>query len=59
MTKNPANSMNGMMTIGVKLTATYLFETADPMIIPSPPDAAYDEKLMNPGNYILTEYEEH
>lgn len=35
--------MKGVITIGVKDTATYLFDTADPIKSPKPPPATYKE----------------
>ena len=46
LTKNPAKSMNGMITIGVNDTATYLFDTAEPISKPLPPPAMYKEIAM-------------
>ena len=35
-----------MITIGVNDTATYLFETAEPINRPKPPPATYNEKAI-------------
>jgi len=39
--------MKGMITMGVRETATCLFETAEPMSKPNPPPATYRETAIN------------
>lgn len=39
--------MKGIITIGVRDTATYLFDTADPIKSPNPPPATYNETAIS------------
>ena len=39
--------MKGVITIGVRETATYLFDTADPIKSPNPPPATYNETAIS------------
>ena len=39
--------MKGVITIGVKETATCLFDTADPIKSPKPPPATYNETAIS------------